>query len=82
MARVRAPATAAVATAASTAVSCFGTGRDASLIGAAGGVVAAGTGLMAGPGPVTDGDVVAGVAAGPGLTGLTWNDRLTSGAAA
>ena len=79
MARVRAPATAAVATAASKAVSCFGPGPDACLIGTAGGVVVAGSGLMVGPGPVTDGDVVA---VGPALTGLTWNDRLTSGAAA
>ena len=82
MARVRAPATVALATATSKAVSCFGTGPDACLIGTAGGVVVAGSGLMVGPGPVTDGDVVAGVAVGPALTGLTWNDRLTSGAAA
>jgi hypothetical protein len=71
---------AAVATAASTVVSCFDIGPDASLIGAADGEPVAGAGLSAGPEWVTGGDVVAGAAPGPASAGLTWNDRLTSGA--
>jgi hypothetical protein len=54
-------------------MSCFDIGPDAGLLGEA---VAGGV-LLADWEPVPDGDAV-----GVAVAGLTWKDRLTSGAAA